>query len=158
MSMTTQSTYSLDGLTLTYRTVLTGTDLSPEWAMVRVRRALDDHRGESKGRPSDGQLDFDDSVASISMTGALLPNVVIGHVKAEKTPDGLAVIGTASLSNLLAGVVLSLAGITAFFAWHEIVFTTMYWIWIVLMLLAAGWHLHEIRRVLRLVTTAGTTL
>src|SRR6266853_6312090 len=71
--MAIQATFSWNGLTLTHRTVLTGSELAPEYALVRVRRALEDHRGDASGQPSDGHLEFDEGVSSISLTGALLP-------------------------------------------------------------------------------------
>jgi flagellar biosynthesis protein FliQ len=156
--MFTQSAYSWDGLTLTHRTVRTGADLSPQWALVRIRRALEDHRGEASGRPSDGRLAFDDSVSSISLTGAVLPSIVSGQVRAESVPDGIAVIATASLTPLIAGLVVSLIASTVFFSWRKIAFTPGYWLWICLLALAGAWHLRQVARVLRMVTTAGTSL
>src|SRR2546427_10119657 len=156
--MSTQSAYSWNGLTLTHRTVRTGADLSPQWALVRVRHALEDHRGEASGRPSDGRLDFDDSVSSISLTGAVLPSIVSGQARAERVPDGVAVIATASLTPLATGLLVSLVFITGFFVWRGIAFTPAYWIWISLLALAGGWHLRQVARVLRMVTTAGTSL
>ncbi len=156
--MSTQSAYSWSGLTLTHRTVRTGADLSPQWALVRVRRALENHRGEASGRPSDGRLDFDDSVSSISLTGAMLPSIVSGQVRAESVADGIAVIATATLTSLIAGLVVSLIASTAFCIWRRIAFTPGYWLWICLLASAAAWHLRQVARVLRMVTTAGTSL
>jgi len=156
--MSTQSAYSWLGLTLTHRTIRTGADLSPQWALVRVRRALEDHRGEASGRPSDGRLNFDDSVSSISLTGAVLPSTVSGQVRAESVPDGIAVIATATLTSLIAGLVMSLVASAVLFIWRRIPFTPGYWLWICLLASAGAWHLRQVARVLRMVTTAGTSL
>src|SRR5689334_23517443 len=95
--MNVQTGFAWDGLTLTHRTVLTGTDLSPEWALVRVRRALQNHRGTTSGRASDGELDFDDGVSSVSRTGEFLLTTVAGEVKAGSVPGGVAVIAQGML-------------------------------------------------------------
>jgi len=156
--MNTQSTFSLTGLTLTHRTVRTGVDLSPEWALVRVPDALEDGRGAASGRPSTGNLDFDDAVSSVSLTGAMLPSMVSGHVTAQSVPDGIAVTATASLTPLLTGLVISIVGGAAYFIWRGIAIFPGFWLWLLFLSLAAAWHLRQIRRVLRQVTTAGTSL
>jgi hypothetical protein len=156
--MTTQSTFSLKGLTLTHRTVRTGLDLSPEWALVRVRRALEDGRGDASGLPSTGQLEFDDAVSSVSLTGAMLPRMVSGHVTAQSVPDGVAVTATASLAPLLTGLVVSIVGGAAYFIWRRITIFPGFWLWLLFLSLAASWHLRQVRRVLRQVTIAGTSL
>ena len=156
--MATQAAFSWDGLTLTHRTILTGTDLAPEWALVRVRRALEDHRGDATGSPSEGRLEFDEAVGSISLTGAMLPSMVSGEVRAESVPGGIAVVATASLVPLLVGLLASLIGAGAFFYWRGLYVFPGYWIWMLFLSLAAGWHVRQIARVLRLVTTAGTSL
>jgi hypothetical protein len=156
--MSRQTSYSWDGLTLTYRAVLTGADLSPEWALVRVRRALEENRGDAAGRASDGHLTFDDAVTSVSLTGAILPTMVSGQVRAQSVPGGIAVIASASLVPLLVGGVLSLAIGGAFFYWRGLYVFPGYWIWLLFLSTAAAWHLRQITRVLRMVTTAGTSL
>ena len=158
MAMATQAAFSWDGLTLTHRTVLTGADLAPEWALVRVRRALEDHRGDATGRPSEAHLEFDDAVGSNSLTGAMLPSLVSGEVRAESVPGGIAVVATASLVPLLVGLLISLTGAAAYFYWRGLYIFPGYWVWTVFLSLAAGWHLRQIARVLRFVTTAGTSL
>ncbi len=156
--MATQAAYIWGGLTLTHRTVLTGADLSPEWALVRVRRALEDHRGDASGRPSDGHLDFDDSVSSVSLTGAMLPSMVTGQVRAESVPNGVAVTATASLVPLVVGVVVSPIAISTFFIWRRIPLFPGLWLWLLFLAVAGVWHLRQIARVLRMATTAGTSL
>src|SRR5690242_9036942 len=156
--MNVQTGFAWDGLTLTHRTVLTGTDLSPEWALVRVRRALQNHRGTTSGRPSDGELDFDDGVSSVSLTGAFLPTTVSGEVKAESVPGGVAVIATASLVPLVSGITISLILVEAYFYSRGLYVFPGYWIWLLFLTTAAGWHLRQIGRVLRFATTAGTDL
>jgi len=156
--MTIQSAFSFNGLILTHRTVRTGVDLTPEWALVRVRRALEDHRGDATGRTADGHLGFDDAVTSISLTGAILPSMVSGQVTAEAVSDGVAVTATASLTPLLASSGVSVVGGAAFFIWRGIAIFPGFGLWLLVLSLAATWHLRQIRRVLQLVTTSGTTL
>ncbi len=153
-----QATFSGNGLTLTHRTVLTGSELAPEYALVRVRRALEDHRGDASGRPSDGHLEFDEGVSSISLTGAMLPAMVSGEVRAERVADGIAVVATASLVPLVVGIITSLIIVGAFFYYRGYYVFPGYWIWLLFLSLAAGWHLRQTARVLRFVTTAGTRL
>jgi len=157
-TMAVQATFSWNGLTLSHRTVLTGSELAPEYALVRVRRALEDHRGDASGRPDEGHLEFDEGVSSISLTGAMLPATVSGEVRAERVPDGIAVVATASLVPLVGGIITSLIVVGAFFYYHGYYVFPGYWIWLAFLSLAAGWHLRQIRRALRFVTTVATTL
>jgi len=138
--------------------VATGVDLSPEWALVRVRRALDDNRGDAEGSPSEGHLSFDDAVGGVSLTGAVLPRMVKGEVRAEAVPGGVAVVATASLVPLLLGLLISPFVLALLFSWRGGDLWSTLWIWLPLLLLAGAWHLRQVARVLRMVTTAGTTL
>ena len=156
--MATQAAYSWQGLTLAHRTVLTGVDLSPEWALVRVRRALDEDHGEAEGSPSQGHMGFDEVVSHVSLTGSLIPRTVSGEVRAEAVPNGIAVIATASLVPLVVGLLVSPLILAAIFSWRGGDLWSTLWIWLPLLLLTAGLHLRQIARVLRVVTTAGTTL
>jgi hypothetical protein len=157
-AMAIHAAFSWNGLTLSHRTVLTGSELAPEYALVRVRRALEDHHGDASGRPSDGHMEFDEGVSSISLTGAMLPAMVSGEVRAERVADGIAVVATASLVPLVFGFITSLIGMGAFFYYRGYYVFPGYWIWLLLLSLAAGWHLRQTARALRFVTTAGTTL
>ncbi len=152
------SQFIWDGLTLRHRTVISGTDLEPKWALVRVRRALDNDDASATGRPSDGDLGFDESLTRISLTAALLPYRISGDVKAESSPGGLVVTASTSVGMLVAGLLVSLVAITVFFSFTKLWLSSIYWVWLGLAVVATGVHLWQAANALRRLTTAATTV
>ena len=117
--MTADSRFIWDGLTLQHRAVLRGTSLEPRRALLRVQQAREKDEVAASDDCSDADLDFEQSLMRIGMTGAFLPYMITGDVRAEATSEGLVVTATTSLGTLLGGLGLSLVTITLFFEWAK---------------------------------------
>jgi hypothetical protein len=155
----TRSEFIWKGLTLSRRTLLTGTDLEPKYALIKARRVLDDHRGHPSGDPSQGELTFDEGTpVRLSVPGLWIPADISGEVRAEAVPDGIAVTASTNLLGLFVGVVVSLIGIRLFFGYVGLTDSIVFAIALALVPAGTALYLWEAARVLRGVTTAATTL
>jgi hypothetical protein len=152
--MTADSRFIWDGLTLRHQAVLRGTSLEPRRALLRVQQARDKDEVAASDDCSDGDLDFEQSLMRIGMTGAFLPYTITGDVRAKATSEGLVVTATTSLGTLLGGLGLSLVTITIFFQWAKLGSSTLYWIWLGLAMLATGVHVWQAAIALRRMTDA----
>jgi hypothetical protein len=138
---------------------LRGASLEPRWALARARQALEDNDVSATDDLSDGDLDFEQSLTRISLTGALLPYTITGDIRAETVTDGLAVTASTGLGTMLGGFGLSLVGITVFFSVVlRLDMSTFYWVWLGLAALATGVHVWQAANALRRMTAAATTL
>jgi len=156
--MATRAEFAWTGLTLRHRTFLTGTDLSPEWALVRVRRFLEGRRGTSSGEPATGDLKFEETASTVQVTGAFLPSVISGDVTATRTADGIVVAAAADLTGLILGIVVSVFGAAALFAFTDWLSTPLFALWEGVVLLASTWHVWKSADALRTLTAVGTRL
>jgi len=102
-------------------------------------------------------LDFEHPLTRISVSGAFLPSSITGDVRAQAIADGLAVTASTSLG-AMAGLGLSVVGITVFFQIVGHGMSTFYLIWPSLPVLATALHAWQAARALRRMTTAATTL
>jgi hypothetical protein len=151
-----RSQYTFSGLTLSHQSVLEGTDLTPEWALVRVRKTLEERRGTTAGRPADGDLAFDARLTRVVVGGALLPYDVVGDVRAELVPGGLAVTASASLANVVLGCALSVVAATVLF--RGSLDGTLYRFLLGAVAVVTVLHVWQTAGALKAMTAAGTTL
>jgi hypothetical protein len=152
------SQFTWSGLTLQHRTVMSGAQLEPKWALVRVRRVLEQDDATAMEQRSDGDLRFEGSLTRIALTAAFLPYRISGDVRAESIPGGLVVTASTSVGTLVAGLALSLVGITLIFDLNLLWPSGIYWVWLGIAAVVTGVHLWQAANVLRRLTTAATTL
>ena len=148
-----------DGLTLRDCVVLTGTDLEPQWALVRIRRVLEEAKATVTARPGDSSLEFDKCLLAISMTAAYLPYEIRGEVRAERAQDGLVVTATTSIGTLIGGLALSAVGITLFLGFAGMpAWSQAFWWLLGIATAATAFHVWQAAHFLQRVTDAATTL
>ncbi len=154
---TRSAQYDWKGLTLIHSTTRTGVDLSPEWALVRVRKYLEEHGGDASGRPSSARLDFAERIPTVAIrTGRGMSPQIGGAVTADRVPGGVVVTASASLAPLLwntaaaAAFILIAAGGGMSMRLAELVSGLA-----LLSIVVTAW---STARALRNITTAGTTL
>ena len=148
-----------DGLTLRDRVVLRGTDLDPKWALVRIRRALEEAKATVAAGPGDSSLEFEKCLLRISMTAAYLPYEITGEIRAEGVPDGLLVTATTSIGTLIGGLALSFVGITVFLGIAGVpVWSQAFWWLLGIATAATALHVWQAADFLRRVTDAATML
>lgn len=154
---TRSAAYGWKGLTLIHSTTRTGVDLSPEWALVRVRRYLEQHNGDTSGRPSSARLEFSERIPTIAIRTGRGPSLPIaGAVRAAGVPGGVVVTASASLAPLLWNTAFAAAAILA--GAGDLIRIQLSELVVGLALLSIVFTAWSTARALKQLTTAGTTL
>ena len=157
--MPTRSEFDIRRFTLLHRSILSGTTLTPQWALVRARRVLDDNRGATAEETATGALAFDYRLSSVTFRGAYVPNTISGRVSAEPRPDGIVVTASASLAEVAFGIVLSTVAFVLYFRFGLLEGSPrFFWALIAVVNLASAWRVRQAARLLKRLTIAATSI
>jgi len=146
----------MSGAYLIHRTRVTGTSLTLEWAVVRLRRFLEERGGSLEGGPTTPELSFDVPLGSVRLTGFPAQSSANGTVRIARHDEAIEV--TASTSLLLPLLTfLGGVGVVSFLFRHAIG-SPGYWLLIGIGLAFTVFRLNQAANALRDVTIADAGL
>ena len=148
------SAFSFRGWTVLYRVAIRDAELTTDWVLVRLRRALAGIGGTVADAPRGGRIHFVAPLARLTMTYVPIPTSFTGFVTVRSLTGAVEVAAATSVATPLLGYLGGIGGVIILD--HRFPFSlTLYWCSIGFVMLAAIIHAFQLASALRTVACAG---